>query len=135
MIHTVEISGEKYNIAEATAEKQFELYEMISARILHQCASTLTEDANAMVVKGVLMSSEKGFTSDVADIVLYMTKKHGDESKVTLSSFQGKIDSYYTLVAEAVSLNLADFLLSIKSQVSELKANLEKARAEQEKRL
>lgn len=135
MIKTVEISGIKYNIAEATAVKQFELYEMIAARILHQCASTFTEDVDANLVKGVLMASEKGFTSDVADIVLYKTKKQGDESNITLDNFQSSIDSYYSLVSEAVSLNLADFFISVKSQVSLLKTNIEKAKAEQAKRL
>ena len=135
MIKSIDAGGIKVNVAEATAENQFELYGMISARILHQCAATMTEDVNADLVKGILMSSEKGFTSDVAEIVLYKAFIANTETKVSLGDFQGKIDAYYSLIAEAVCLNLADFFISVKSQVSLMKANMQKAQAEKDARL
>lgn len=135
MIKSIDAGGIKVNVAEATAENQFELYGMISARILHQCAATMTEDVNADLVKGILMSSEKGFTSDVAEIVLYKAFIANTETKVSLGDFQGKIDAYYSLIAEAVCLNLADFFISVKSQVSLMKANMQKAQAEKDERL
>lgn len=135
MIKTIDAGGVKVNVAEATAENQFELYGMISARILHQCAATMTEDVNADLVKGILMSSEKGFTSDVAEIVLYKAFIANTETKVTLGDFQSKIDAYYSLIAEAVCLNLADFFISVKSQVSLMKENMQKAQAEKDARL
>lgn len=135
MIKSINAGGIKVNVAEATAEKQFDLYGMISARILHQCAATMTEDVNADLVKGILMSSEKGFTSDVADIVLYKSFIANTETKVSLGDFQGKIDAYYSLIAEAVCLNLADFFISVKSQVSLMKENMQKAQAEKDARL
>ena len=135
MIKSIDAGGIKVNVAEATAENQFELYGMISARILHQCAATMTEDVNADLVKGILMSSEKGFTSDVAEIVLYKAFIANTETKVSLGDFQGKIDAYYSLIAEAVCLNLSDFFISVKSQVSLMKANMQKAQAEKDARL
>lgn len=135
MIKTIDAGGIKVNVAETTAESQFELYGMISARILHQCAATMTEDVNADIVKGILMSSEKGFTSDVADIVLYKAFIANTETKVSLGDFQSKIDAYYSLIAEAVCLNLADFFISVKSQVSLMKENMLKAQAEKDARL
>lgn len=135
MIKSIDAGGIKVNIAEATAENQFELYGMISARILHQCAATMTEDVNADLVKGILMSSEKGFTSNVAEIVLYKAFIANTETKVSLGDFQGKIDAYYSLIAEAVCLNLADFFISVKSQVSLMKENMQKAQAEKDARL
>lgn len=134
-VKAFDLGGIKVNVAEATAESQFELYGMIASRILHQCAATMTEDVNADLVKGILMSSEKGFTSDVADIVLYKAFIANTETKVSLGDFQSKIDAYYSLVAEAVCLNLSDFFISVKSQVSLMKANMQKAKEEAGKRL
>lgn len=131
----VTVGNRTFNLVEVDAEKQFELYEIIASRILHQCTMAMTEDVNADVVKGVLMSSERGFTSDVAALALANTRESQSGVQVSVKDFQGEIDGYYSLVAEGVELNLGSFFTSLKSQISSLKESLRKAKEKEESRL
>ena len=134
-IEQVTVNGIKVNVPESSAEKQFDLYEAIASRILHQCAATLTEDVTPDLVKGVLMSSEKGFTSSIAELVLSQAVINGTDKIIELKDFQGKIDAYYSLVAEAVCLNLSDFFTCVKSQITSMKKAREQAQQEANERL
>jgi hypothetical protein len=131
----VEVNGEKYNIAQAPAEKQLELYEMLFARTLANFVMSKAEKINADIIKGILASSPKGTISAVADIVLAKAVKHGMTHEISIRDFQGNIDAFVSLVSEGVCVNLADFFGYIESQATEARKETEKAKEEAANRL
>ena len=134
-IHQVKVGKDTYNIAECPAEKQLELFEMFSARILANAVSSGREEIDSNVVFGVLMSSPKGTISDTADIVLWNTVKHGTTEKVMLSQFGNRIDEYVSLVSEGVCANLAGFFDYIGRQVKTAKEEIQAAKDKENARL
>lgn len=135
-IHTVKVNGTDYNIAENTAKKQLELYELLAVRFTAAVVPNLQDEVTVDLIKGVLQASPKGTISETADIVLWKCFKAGtSEQVVDIEDFQGSIDGYITLVAEGVAANLQDFFDYLRTQVTLAKEELEKRKAEDAKRL
>ena len=75
-IHVVKVGKKTYHVAEQTAVKQLELYEMVGARLLGNCVTGEYGEVTADLVHGYLLTCRKidevGI-EEIADIVLYKT--------------------------------------------------------------
>ena len=137
-IHKIKVGKKTYHLVEQSAEKQLELYEMLSARLLANCVTSYSEEVTIDIIHGLLLSMKKSedlSIQDVADIVLYQTVEKDKEKNIDIEDFQGDIHSYVHLVAEGVSANLSTFFFFIKDQVLETKELIKKAQEEHQSRL
>lgn len=109
----------QYNIERASAVAQKSLLMLIGSRLTIVNANPKSPaDAiasNEMLV-GVLMSLGESDFDKVASLVLPKIIKHGEETPITIDSFQGDLMSYMYVVAEAVRENLSDFFTWLKHQ-------------------
>lgn len=108
-IGSITIGSDVYNVTQATAVKQKTLMTLIGAKITINSAMSGVEEINTQMLKGALLSLPEDTLDKVADIVLWKTVKSGDDKLVTLDNFQSGMNDYFTLLAEAVKLNLSDF--------------------------
>lgn len=137
-IHKVKVKDKTYHIAEMSAAKQLELYEMLSSRALHQYVSSFSEDINVDIVIGILMASKQidgNSIQDIGDMVLYQTVLAGETTKVDIEDFQGDVQSYIQLVAEGCLANLSTFFLYCVDQVMQTKELVKKEQEKQKNRL
>lgn len=108
-IGSITISSDVYNVTQATAVKQKTLMTLIGAKITINSAMSGVEEINTQMLKGALLSLPEDTLDKVSSIVLWKTVKSGDDKLVTLDNFQSGMNDYFTLLAEAVKLNLSDF--------------------------
>jgi hypothetical protein len=108
-VKSVNVDGEQYNIVQASAVSQKTLMSLVGARISLNSAASGAEEINVPMLKGLLLSLPESELDTISNIVLYKTVKHGAENIVSVEDFQGKINSYFTLLAEAIKVNLQDF--------------------------
>lgn len=110
MINTVEINGVKYNIVQASAVNQKKLLTLVGARLALNSASSGIEEINIPMVKGLLLALPEASLDSVSDIVLHQVAKHGTKDQlITIDDFQNEMNAYFTLLAEAIKVNLQDF--------------------------
>ena len=109
-IHSVEVGGTFYNVAEASAVNQKKLIATIGSRLAYNLGTDPDVQLDNNFLMGALLGSSEADFDKIASIVLYKTVKNGGDELVTIADFQGRITDYYMLVAEAVSCNLLDFL-------------------------
>ena len=69
----------------------------------------LNQKIDASFVKGVLFGLTEKELTQLSDLLLGNCMVHGEQTAVDIKFFQGKMNTYYTLIAEAVCYNLADF--------------------------
>jgi hypothetical protein len=110
MIHQIEVEGVQYNCADAPATKQKELLHMLAARMTLHVGKDPDINLDANFLFGVLMSISESDFDKVAGIVLWKCVANGTDQLVDIGDFQGRVVSYYQLVAQAVGKNLADFI-------------------------
>ena len=112
-------SNTQYNIERASAVAQKSLLMLIGSRLTIINANPKSPaDAiasNEMLV-GALMSLGESDFDKVASLVLPKIFKHGDQTPITIDSFQGDLMSYMYIVAESVRENLSDFFTWLKHQ-------------------
>ena len=104
------INGTKYNIAQASAVDQKTLLSMLGARLAFNANGT--EDVSQLgldFLMGALLAVPEADLDKISGIVLYKTFVNGTDTPVTVEDFQGGMVSYYTLIAEALMVNLSDF--------------------------
>ena len=120
-IETVTVGGKQYNIAQASAMEQKKLLHLMAARLTYAVGKNTEVILDRSFLMGALMSVPEEDFDTVAKIVLYKTVVKGGDKVVDLSDFQGCVTSYYELVAEAVRVNLGDFIgwLNLARQPSE----------------
>jgi hypothetical protein len=120
MIKTIVVNDITYQYGQASAVDQLDLYETIGARLLANCVSARQPKVSINILKGLLMSAQKGTITHIADIVLPFCFKLNSESASNVSDFQGDIDSYVLLICHGLMVNLESFFISIGNQVTEL---------------
>lgn len=130
-VHVVKVEKKTYHIAEQTAVKQLELYEMIGARLLGNCITGEHGEITAELIHGYLLTCRKiddiGI-EDIADIVLYKTAEKNGTGTVDIEDFQGDIHSYVRLIAEAILCNLKTFFLFIDNQVGKIQQKIKQSK-------
>lgn len=114
-IETVDVGGTRYNIAQASAVDQKKLLHLLGARITYNVGKNASIKLDNSFLFGALMALPENDFDEVALITLYKTVKNGDTKVVEVADFQGRITEYYQLVAEAVRVNLADFMQWLES--------------------
>lgn len=107
LVETVTIDGKTYNIAQASAIQQKELMTLIGGRIALNMASSGVDEINVSMLKGALMTSPSDTLDRIHNIVLY--KCTLNNNLVDIKDFQGQMNAYFTLLAEAIKVNLKDF--------------------------
>jgi hypothetical protein len=119
LIETVTVDGVGYNVAQAPAVKQKSLMSLIGTRIAVNATTAGVTDIDVDVVKGILISTPESDLDKIAAIVLEKCFISGTDSRVTVDNFQGGMNAYYTLLAEAVRVNLADFFIWLSEKIRE----------------
>lgn len=114
-VKSVTVDRVTYNVAQASAEKQKSLLQLVGAIITHNKATSRTVEIDEGFLVGVLMRLKEETFDEVASIVLVQTAKHGGDRIVDIMDFQGCILSYYKLVAAAIKVNLQDFFTYLDS--------------------
>ncbi len=109
-IETVTVGGVQYNVAQASAVDQKKLLHLMAARMTYAVGSDADVDLDATFIFGSLMALSEADFDVVAKLVLYKTAVNGTDRLVDIADFQGRVTEYYQLVAEAVKVNLGDFL-------------------------
>lgn len=110
-IHDIVVKDVTYSVAEAPATKQKTLLTLLSQRMMAG-SSAAADPIDMVLLKATLMTLDEATLDKASDILLYKTFKvsDGNHEAVNVGSFQGRIDDYFTLLAEAVKANLADFI-------------------------
>jgi hypothetical protein len=108
-IKSVTVSGETYNIVQASAVQQKTLMTLVGARISLNSAASGADEISVPMLVGLLLSLSESDLDKISNIVLYKTVKHGGDNVVTIDDFQGKMNAYFALLAEAIKINLQDF--------------------------
>lgn len=106
----IKVGDMSFVMSEASANDQLELMTLLSAQASFVIASSGVDVVDANLVVGILTRCDKSKMDHIARLVLDKTREEGKpELPVDVKTFQGKIMSYYLLIAEAVKFNLDDF--------------------------
>lgn len=108
-IEQVTINSTCYNIARATAVNQQKLLQISGAKIALNSAAGKVNQIDTKLLVGYLLSVPQATFDQIVSIVLHKTFIDGSEDAVSVHDFQNRMIEYYTLVAEAVRVNLQDF--------------------------
>ncbi len=119
MIKQIEIKGQKYNLPMANAFDQLEVVGMIGAFCAGN-AVALGGDYKITVpfIKGVLLSIGSEKIKRIHDLFLKRCTANRETHPIDQQHFQGRIDTYLTLVAEAIIYNLSDFFLQLEEDLN-----------------
>lgn len=95
----------------ASAENQRKVMNMIQGRAMASAANLakIGEKIDKQFVFGLLSTFSENDIQSFESLLLKQCFVAGTDSPVTIRDFQGKIYSYYLLIAEAIVFNLADF--------------------------
>lgn len=129
MIKSIKVNNIQYNVAQASAVDQKTLLSIVGGRLAVNAANSDTKQIDAVFLTGALLGIDESTLDKIAGIVLYKTVINGDDRLVTVDDFQGCILSYYTLIAEAIKINLQDFLAWLDSLRSKAENSEKKEKA------
>lgn len=118
MIEQVVVNNTTYHIPQASAAKQFELVQLIGGRVAANMKFT-DRPISIPLLKGCLVTIGMETLNKIKDIVMPSICESGKTEAITLDQFQGRIDTYYTLIAEAIRVNLQDFFTYLDNARSE----------------
>jgi hypothetical protein len=127
-IESVTVGSAVFNVAQASAVKQKTLMMLLGGKIAIHSAAGRVEEINTTMLKGALLSLPEETLDKVADIVLYKTVMSGSDQVVTVDNFQGSINDYFTLIAEAVKVNLQDFFTWLDGENKTVRDHQEESR-------
>lgn len=106
----IKVGDMTFVMSESSANDQLELMTLLSAQASFVIASSGVDVVDSNLVVGILTRCDKSKMDHIARLVLDKTREEGKpELPVDVKTFQGKIMSYYLLIAEAVKFNLDDF--------------------------
>ena len=110
-IKQVEVNGKTYNVTQASAIDQKNLLLMVGGRVALNSASAEIDTINTVMMKGILITTPPETFDKIAAIVLHKTVLHGSSELITIENFSNNMNDYFTLVAEAIRVNLSDFFV------------------------
>ena len=136
-IHSCEVMGDKYNIALAPAADQLEALYIVEQTYFSTIYSTGGEfEVTQAKVRAVLADREYFSSADrmkLQELLLKTVCRDGNNTPLTIDDFQGKIEAWRRILAEALIANFSDFFTCTVSDAKafalEIKA---KAKAKQE---
>jgi len=106
----IKVSDMSFSVSEASADAQLELMTLLSAQSSFVIASSGVDIVDTGLVVGLLTRCDKTKIDHISRLVLDKIREEGKvEIPVDVKTFQGKIMSYYLLLAEAIKFNLDDF--------------------------
>lgn len=117
-IKQVIVDGRTFNIGQASAREQRKLLTLIGAKISMSSATGGVEEIDVALLMGTLLGIDEETLGKVCDIVLFKTVENGQKEVVTIDYFQGKMNTFMKLVAEAIKVNLNDFFIWLDEQNS-----------------
>jgi hypothetical protein len=115
-IQSVNIGGEVYNVAQAPAKQQKTLLTLVGAICAGNSAAAQVEEISIDFLKGVLLVIGEDKLDKISNIVLPRVFKEGESVCVDIESFKGSMNTYLTLVANAIKINLQDFFTWLDSE-------------------
>jgi hypothetical protein len=117
-MHTSQVSiGDRtFNVAQAPADKQVKLINLISFPIINAKESFKESDYTIKLLSWMLMGSPNELVRQIDDIVLYKTFEDGQKIKVDVKFFQGKPTDYFDLLAKAILENVGDFFERLRDE-------------------
>ncbi|MCE2029293.1 hypothetical protein [Sessilibacter corallicola] len=112
MIESVTIKDKTFNIPQASAVQQAELIQVAGGRIAF--SSSKSDNAiDVNLIKGSLITIGTDNLMKIKSLVFDRIHLSGESEPVGIEFFQGQIDMFYTLLAEAIRVNLQDFFISL----------------------
>lgn len=130
-IKSVNIDGDIYNIAQAPAKQQKTLLTLVGAICTANSAAAQVKEIDVDFLKGMLLVIGEAKLDQITNIVLPRVFKNGDDSCVDIESFKGSMNTYLSIVANAIKVNLQDFFMwldSANKQAREMSSPKKKAR-------
>tara|TARA_R110000851_G_scaffold296835_1_gene452026 strand:- start:11 stop:400 length:390 start_codon:yes stop_codon:yes gene_type:complete len=119
-IKKITVNGQQYNMVQASAIQQRTLMSLVGAQVAFNSANSQTKQIDKTLIKGLMLALPESTLIEVSDIILHQTAINGSkDGLVTVESFQGKINSYFDLLAEGLVANLADFFSWLDSENAE----------------
>lgn len=112
----VSIGDTTYNVAQAPADKQVELINLISFPIINAKESFKESDYTIKLLSWMLMGSPNELVKQIDSIVLYKTFIDGQKIRVDVKFFQGKPTQYFELLAKAILENVGDFFERLRDE-------------------
>ena len=111
MIKSVNVNGVTYNIPQASAANQRTVMTVLSRLVMAHSIALAKQDAriDCAFIKGVLLTLDEPRVIQISDMLLGQCVINGTTTFVDIKTFQGQMNAYYTVMAEAVCHNLADF--------------------------
>lgn len=111
MVTSITIGNTTFNLPMASAANQRTAMSIISRFVMANAISLakLDQKIDPSFIKGVLFSLTEKDLTQLSDLLLGNCMVHGEKSALDIKFFQGKMNTYYTLIAEATCYNLADF--------------------------
>ena len=109
-VKSIQVGNTTYNVVQASAKAQKKLMTLIGGKITLNSALSGSQ-IDIPMLKGALVTSSEQLLDEVAEIVLWKTVISGGDKLVTIDNFQGGMNDYFTLLAEAINFNLADFFI------------------------
>jgi hypothetical protein len=129
-IESVTVGSAVFNVVQASAVDQKSLLMLLGGKIAMHSAAGKVEEINTVMLKGALLTLPEDTLDKVAGIVLYKTVMNGSDQLVTVENFQGNINDYFTLIAEAVKVNLQDFFTWLDSENKAVRDQVTKSKLE-----
>ncbi len=117
-IQKVTAGNKTYNVVQASAVQQKSLLLMVGAIVAYRHASSGVKEISVDFLKGALISMPEETIDKIIEIVLHKTVLSGSNEIISIDSFQGGMNEFFTLVAGAVKVNLDDFFTSLESAQS-----------------
>lgn len=98
-----------YNVTRASAVQQRKLMMILGAHLAYVSAKS-GEIISTSMLKGALLTIGEENIAEISNIILWKTVKNGGNELVTIENFDGGMNLYFTLLAEGIHFNLADFI-------------------------
>lgn len=108
-VKSITIGNITYNVAQAPADKQKSLMLLIAGVVAMRSATSGIDEIDIKLLIGSLIMMPEDKFDKIVDIVLYKTFIKGEENKIDVKAFQGRMSEYFQLIAETVAYNLNDF--------------------------
>lgn len=120
MIKTIVIGDHSFNVAQASAANQRTVMNIISRYVMANALALAKMDQkiSPSFIKGVLFSLSESELVKISDLLLAKCTVSGESSLIDIKFFQGKMNTYYSLLAESICYNLADFFSWLDSERS-----------------
>lgn len=120
MIKQITISDTTFNVAMASAANQRTVMNVIGKYVMSKALqlAAVGQRVDADFIRGVLLSLPESDLVKIHDLFMDKIVLAGESQAIDIKFFQGKIFTYYGLMAEVICFNLADFFMWLDADLS-----------------